>query len=295
MVFAKTLKRLGVTTLLLFHITWTPTLIAEENPDDFVHGPSDKSINLGIVIKNPTYTIYRSSALGKRSMRHLSNYLEDHDLPFPKTIIYMNSAGYAFPLYFAIDEYKASLAETYGPFDFFHPFGELRTYVDGQNPYYPTDFIDTSLYLGPVGRRYFSYHDTGIAGGIESFMDVMNLILDPERQPVLFHCFGGMHRTGMAALVLRYIQGGRWIDGPKTKSHNMYLTPAEYEYTKFNPIFFRKHNLEFIREFIHDPRFLELKEKYHEALSEDENLYFGDEEQLEAPDLGDENYAGQDD
>ncbi len=255
----------------------SPSLFASEI-DDVVHGPSNADLKFGVVVKNSEYTIYRSGMLNKHKMEFLSNYLEKHNLPFPKTIIYMNSAGYIFPLHFAIDEYKMSLSGEFGNFEFFHPFGELRTYVDGQNPYYAHKNIDTPLILGHTARRYFEYHNDGVAGGVKTVVDVLKLVLDPERQPVLFHCLGGMHRTGMIGMLLRFIQGGYWVDGPKTEKHGMELNPAEYEYTLYNPVLFRKPNVEFVEEFRHDQRFLELQEKYQEALSNDENLYFGDED-----------------
>jgi hypothetical protein len=294
--------RLSLLSILFsINLLFVPKALAEhidntKNIEDVVHGPSAPLINLGIVVKNDTYTIYRSAALGYRGTKHLSKYLEAHDLPFPKTIIHMNSAGYVFPLYFAIHEYKLSLSEKYGAFDFFHSFGNLRTFVDGQNPYYPRHNIDTAQYLGPIGRRHFEYHDDAIDGGVDAFLEVMDLVLDPARQPVLFHCLGGLHRTGMIAMALRFIQGGYWVDGPKTRKHGLDLNPAEYEYSKFNPIFFRKNNIKFIRAFRNDPRFIELQERYHDALSQNENLYFGDEENSEEPEsLGDENFAGRDD
>ncbi len=255
-------------------ISFTTTVLAQD-VDRIVHGPSDKLIHFGVVVKNSSYTIYRSSALGKHGLKHLSKMLDEQDLPFPKTIIYMNYEGYAFPFYFAIKEYKASLSGAYGEFDFFHPFGALRTYVDGEDPYHPTDDIDTTLNLGPIGQRYFSLQDVGISGGTDAVIDILKLVLDPERQPVLFHCFGGLHRTGMIAMLVRFVQGGFWVDGPKTSTKGMQLNPAEYEYAKFNPILFRKKNIQFVEKFSHDPRFLDLQDQYQAALADDENVYFG--------------------
>lgn len=242
--------------------------------DDVVHGPSDHFIKMGVVVKNKTYSIYRSAALGRIGIHHLAKVLDEQELPFPKTIVYMNHAGYKFPLYFAIEEYKAGIKGKHGEFEFFHPFGDLRTYVDGHNPYFPTDYIDSDLYLGHRGRKYFEFGDGKVAGGVKTVVDVLNLVLDSERQPVLFHCLGGIHRTGMIAMLIRFLQGGFWVDGPKTESHGMQLNPAEYEYAKFNPIIFRKENIEFVEAFRNDPRFLALEAKYHDALQNDEKVFF---------------------
>jgi len=252
--------------------------------DDVVHGASDREANFGVVVQNDNYTIYRSAMLGKQGLKHLSNYLEVHNMPFPKTIIYMNKQGYSFPLYFAIEEYKASLSGKYGEFEYFHPFSEYRTYVDGQNPYEAKEDIDTDLTLGPIGKRYFHLFDDGIDGGVETVINILKLIVDTERQPVLFHCLGGLHRTGMIGMSVRYLQGGYWVDGPKTEVQGIELNPAEYEYFKYNPLIFRPNNIKFIRKFTQDPRFLELKEKYGEAMAKDDkHPYWGDEQDAQAP------------
>lgn len=203
--------------------------------------------NFGVVINNDTYQIYRSGKLGKHGLKKLANYLYKEGLPFPKTIVYMNKQGYAFPFYFAIQEYKEQ--ERYG-FTFYHPFGKLRTYLDGQDPYQPTDVIDRSLYLGHVGRKYFDYGDGKVAGGVETLLLNLVIILEPVNQPVLFHCFGGFHRTGIVAMLIRYMQGWEEKD-------------IIAEYHKYNPSFPREKNIDFVKAFSQDERFLELKRIYH--------------------------------
>ena len=246
--------------------------------DEIIHGPSYQLLNFGVVVKNPTYTIYRSALLGNLGLKNLGNFLDNHNLPFPKTIIYMNKTGYAFPFYFAIEEYKDSLSGKYGEFDFYHSFGGLRTYVDGMNPYHPTDVIDKFIYFGITAKRYFAPHHDGIVGGTDAVTNILRIVLDPSKQPVLFHCFGGLHRTGMIGMLLRFLQGGFWVDGPREESHGMSLNPAEQEYTKYNPLIFRKPNVEFVEQFSHDPRFLELQAQYHDALQGDERLFFDDDD-----------------
>ena len=273
----KQIKNSAMYVLLSLSFAFGPNLIAEP-VDDVVHGASDKQYNFGVVVENDNYTIYRSSSLGKLGLKYISKYLDKHDMAFPKTIIYMNKQGYSFPLYYAIEEYKYSLSGKYGEFEFFHPFSELRTYVDGENPYEANEDIDTAITLGPIGRRYFELRDDGVDGGVETVLNILKLILDTNRQPVLFHCMGGLHRTGMIGMSLRYMQGGFWVDGPKTEAHGMELNPAEYEYYKYNPVLFREVNIQFIRKFSRDPRFLELKKEYGEALAKgDKHPFFADD------------------
>lgn len=228
-------------------------------------GPSCRKLNFGVIVNNDHYTIYRSSKLGEEGLRDLKKHLEDENLPFPKTIIYMNKTGYGFPWYYALEEYKQSLL---GSFKFIHSFSEERTYIDGENPYNPTDDIDSRLILGHEARRYFSLRDDGIDGGIDAVMRVLSIMLNPENQPVLIHCLGGFHRTGMMAMVIRYLQGGFWVDGPKVEVKGMSLNPAQYEYSRYNPLFFRVKNIEFIEAFSQDRRFLDLRDRYQGELQD---------------------------
>lgn len=202
--------------------------------------------NFGIVSATERYQIYRSAELGSHGLAELKEALDQANLPFPKTIIYMNSAGYAFPLYFALEEYKAQ--EEYG-FRFFHPFGTPRTYVDGYNPYHPTDVIDKRTILGHFARKYFAYGDGNVCGGVEAVILILNLILDPSNQPVLFHCLGGMNRTGMIAMIIRYMQKMPW-------------DKILAEYHQHAKPFARQENIDFVLEFIKSPAFMKLCDVY---------------------------------
>lgn len=244
--------------LLLYCFTLAEISLAFSVPDDEI-GPSYGRLKFGVVVNNDDYQIYRSMMLGKRGLKKLKKHLEEEELRFPKTIIYMNSAGYKFPLYFSIEEYD--LQEKYG-YEFFHSFGDIRTYLDGHNPYDPQDDIDTKRILGHHARKKFELRDDGIDGDLDDFFTILKIVLDPSKQPVLFHCFGGRHRTGMIALALRYMQGGWWLDGPKHKRYGREMNPAQFEYYRFNHLFYRKENLDFIEKVSQDPRFLELKDQY---------------------------------
>ena len=65
-------------------------------------GPEHRGIKFGVMVNNEDYTIYRSAKLGKSGFKTLDEYLRKRDLPFPKTVIYMNKTGYKFPFYFAL-------------------------------------------------------------------------------------------------------------------------------------------------------------------------------------------------
>ena len=212
---------------------------------------------------NSKFQIYRSGALGKRGLRKVKSYLQKRSMLFPKTIIYMNKAGYKFPFYYALDEYH--LQKKYG-FKFYHSFGLLRTYLDGRDPYHPETDIDKKNPLGRRARRIFPIRDDGLDGGTDSLKRILSLILDPDNQPVLFHCQGGRHRTGMIAMLIRYLQGGWWLTGEKKKRYGITLNPAQFEYYRFNHLMFRKSNIEFVEKFVQEEYFNNLKEVYSHSL-----------------------------
>jgi hypothetical protein len=226
-------------------------------------GPDHKSLKFGVLVNNENYLIYRSKKLGTKGLSKLHKYLYSEDLLKPKTIIYMNKHGYKIPFLFALDEYY--LQEDYG-FNFYHSFGLHRTYLDGHDPYMPKDDIDREDKLGSEAQDLFDLLDDGLDGDVDDLVRILELVLNPDNQPVLFHCFGGRHRTGIVAMVLRYIQGGWWINGETKKKKGLQLNPAEYEYYKFNHLMFRKENILFVRQFSKDIRFIELKERYQGLL-----------------------------
>lgn len=270
----------------IVYFAWTITVFLNSssfasNVSAPINGPSFKKYNFGIVVKNEDYSIYRSRALGEDGIEDLRKYLIYQNLPFPKTIISMHKNGYAFPFYFALGEYEASIDPSF-PFRFIHAFGSERTYLDGYNPYYPSSNIDKKTNLGFKARKYFELEDDEIDGGIDTFFNILEHALDPENQPVLVHCHGGLHRTGMVSMAIRFIQDGFWVNGVKKEVKGMLLNPAQQEYAKYNPLLFREDNIAFIEQLSKDPRFLIIKERYHDLLQESRSLplkpYSKDEE-----------------
>lgn len=186
--------------------------------------------NFDVVVSNENYQIYRSGELGSKGLAYLRNHLESENLPFPKTIVYLNRNGFSF-----VKE-ERNLQKTYG-YTFYHH------YLDGHRP---------------------NFND---------FYTVLDIILDKNNQPVLFHCYGGRHRTGMVGLAIRYLQDGNWVNGihkrmfvmPRMRYYS--LNPAQYEYAKHNKILFRLTNLRYIEEMSKSERFKELKQLYSAELN----------------------------
>lgn len=212
-----------------------------------------KDYNFGVVKLNSTYQIYRSEILGRKGLDAVLDHLKKNKLPAPKTVIYMNTDGYSGKDLRAMEEYQAQ--KPLG-FQFFHSFGyDYRTYLDGKNPSKPSEDIDSGDYLGDLAKGTFGeINDPSNDGGEDALKRILNVVLDPTKQPVLFHCLGGHHRTGMIAMVLRYIEGGDWLKGSFSVRvppffRKQELNQAQYEYYLHNKLLFLGVNLRFVENF----------------------------------------------
>ena len=262
------LKHFIIFTVL--NLSLNHVCFSKENIKFSKEGP----LNFGVLINSEQHKIYRSKALGKRGLAKLRSYMKDNHYDFPEIIIYMNRHGYKIDKShlsdFAMQEYDMQIE--YG-FSFYHSFRyDYRTYLDGENPYFPSEDIDGSEYLGVRAVDYFGLeNDQKVDGGIDALMRIMELILN-SKTPVLFHCAGGLHRTGMIAMVIRYIQGGQWIEGKKKKilvglGEQMWLNPAQYEYYLHNRFQFRYENIKFIEEFTKSDEFDLLVSQFRNSLN----------------------------
>ena len=175
----------------------------------------------------------------------------------------MNDEGYGRKGNQIIEQLK--LQKNYG-FKLYHSYGEtFSTYLDGNDPRIPKEDIDakknvthkeaSQLFRKPIFNKRGEKD-----GDVQDFIKILNLVLDREKQPVLFHCYAGKHRTGMVAMALRHIEGR--------------LTPQEIEkeYRDFATdlnilVGPRQENIDFINWFIITPDFISIKEKYKSQLT----------------------------
>lgn len=262
------------------------------------YGQSD--LNFGVLIYNRYYKIYRSSGLGTRGLSALKDHLLSNKLDFPTRILYLNSVGYApsaphswlglkrlasessKQIFYSTRE-KITSQSFYGAGSFATEERLISSTSEGREEYFPFEFLDGTekdIYLtgeNPVNHNltpeeFSSDHGTTLLrnGDRMAFYQVLEEILTHDG-PLLFHCQGGIHRTGMTALMLRYLQGGKWTDrnlldeSQRTILFNRYnIMPAEtalisnhaeLEYFLHNPINFRQSNLEAISAISEDARF----------------------------------------
>ncbi len=224
--------------------------------------------NFGVVINNSKYQIYRSSSLGSSGIAEVWAYLKKNNLPLPKTIIYMNDEGYKSRFLsedFALQQY--ALQEKYG-FKMYHSFDyKERTYLDGHDPFNPTEDIDLKDNLNSAALKLFGPNPKdGIDGGVDALTRILNIVLDPQNQPVLYHCLGGKHRTGMVSMIIRHLESDNASDVIGTDS--VLKSRAEVEYGKYaGRSSVRPENVEFVRKFIKTDKFLDYKNKFRDDLS----------------------------
>lgn len=223
----------------------------------------------GVVVNNSNYQLYRSRGLGKRGLKYVFKIIKKKGLRLPRTIIHMNNGGYRSRGSFAMEEYR--LQEELG-YRFYHAYDyNYRTYLEGLNPLYPSKDIDKKRYIGRDAREIFGLReDDQIDGGIGAFKRIMSIVLSPENQPVLFHCNGGRHRTGMIAMSIRYIQGGDWVRPLKNNFIIKLTNKAQVEYFAYNKALPRKGNVEFVEEVSRHKFFQEYVELYRELLNSEE-------------------------
>ncbi len=222
--------------------------------------------NFAVVVNNANYKIYRSSALGKAGLADLETYLKKNQMPMPKTIIYMNDEGYKSGFFvedFALQEY--ALQDKMG-FRFFHSYDyKQRTYLDGHDPYNPSEDIDLKNNLNSEALKLFGPNPKdGKDGGTDALKRILDLVLDPNNQPVLFHCMGGKHRTGMVGMIVRYIQSEKAKE--TVSSDSVYKSLAEVEYKKHAGSSSREENVYFVRKYIQTPAFNDYVSRYRNLL-----------------------------
>ena len=258
---------------------------------------SYEPLNFGVVINNSNHKLYRSKALGERGVEELFSFMKRSKLELPSVVVFMNKEGYRRTVVgswvspithvfngitpFVYEQAKMfSKGGKFPNISFFHPLNS-RVFLSGKDPLNDVVSLPITTIAEPEILRYFNEEisDNGMVNIIasrSSFFNTLELVL-AGKGPVLFHCTGGLHRTGMIALSIRYLQGGIWLkpfkrpleaktglQGKISKLKNL----AEVEYYLHNSWHFRSKNLNAIRKIAETEEFKDLRNRYQDTLNE---------------------------
>ena len=251
-------------------------------------------LNFGVLVHNEHHKIYRSQALGRDGIDLLFDFLDQKQMARPTTVIFMNRHGYRYfippenlrtwgPKFYRVHAfaYEQELAFSQGGkypnVSFFHPLNS-NTYLSGRDPLndlvsYPINLIADSDIAEFFQNKYPQIHE--VRSLRSNFFHILNIILNAN-EPVLFHCTGGLHRTGMISLAIRTLQGNLWTKPFKKPlviqtgilNHDFELRNlAELEYYLHNPYRFRRGNIYSMRELTKYQEFRNLQLKFKDQLN----------------------------
>lgn len=249
-----------------------------------------KDLNFAVVINN---AIYRSKRLGDKGIRFVLGTLKDLQLPVPKTIASIHVMGFGgrFGDY-NLKEISESKKQN---ITFLHSYAydpKLTVYMDGTDPssvfaddphhgnIYDPRTLDKFI-PDPKVRAMLRINESVaegryLTGDTKDFLlSLINIIDAPW--PVLIHCKGGKHKTGMFSIIFEYMafsaasdknyatevripsyknRIAKWfqndisfsnifLGGPMHVTYK--LSPAEGHYAEHNMDVFRFQNIEFTR------------------------------------------------
>lgn len=221
-------------------------------------GEVGDQLNFGLLLQNPHYQIYRASKLDSQSWPKYKNFLLEKQFIYPTKIIYLNRFGTQVTTNSSLEQISSSI---------FHD----ETHDQDPILFFPFEFTHPHHSTLPQEGK----------GGRDILFDILHEILTSDTHPVSIHCKDGIHRTALAALMIRYLQGGIWTETQSTslqpsevkRDHRkirggvILHNQAELEYYQFNPLSFRKENLEAIELLSHDLRFSCLKNQFRTLLN----------------------------
>lgn len=208
-------------------------------------------IRFGVIIYNPSYQIYRSEALGTKGLELLFELTKKFHLKAPQIILHLHRKGHrkiaqaSEVRHSDYAEQEKTGAEKSNPFAF-----EFLESYQGNSVYLPAHTPDDL-------NRFPIYYFSGHKQGRESFYRALEVILTASC-PILFHCKGGRHRTGMMAMIVRYLMDDQMV------VHTFYDQAAS-EY-RFFAQRIRPEVMVTVHSLMKQPMMVCLREHFHQAL-----------------------------
>lgn len=250
-----------------------------------------KKYNFAIVIDG---MIYRSSLLGKKGIKEVWDTLKNEGIARPKSIASIHVMGFGgVGGSYNLEEIKESERRGITFLHSYHYDKNLTVYMDGTDPskIVENDPHHGNIYTQETVNRFIpdskvqkqlKIHKSMeeqryLAGDTHDFLQSVENMIDAP-WPLLIHCKGGRHKTGMFAIIFEYLayraamkqeyseevvipayknrfvswwsrgHGSLWgaiFGGPLHESH--LLRPAETNYAFHNLSVFRQKNIDFVR------------------------------------------------
>ena len=250
--------------------------------------------NFSVVLEG---MVYRSGKLGKEGMKRVFSALERAASPAPKSIASIHVMGYGGPGgSYNLEEMTECKRKGLKFLHSYHHDPAMTVYMDGTDPshidehdpdhgniyrhrtvmaFIPDPAVRSSLKVGEGLQK-----GRVLRGDTMDFLHSVENMVDAP-WPLLIHCKGGRHKTGMFSLVFEYLAwqlamnaevGAEEVSIPLYKTRlaewfrgrasvpdiffagPMYgrfrLSPAEQKYASHNKSVFRQENLHFIRSLV---------------------------------------------
>ena len=227
--------------------------------------------NFDIVIPG---LIYRSRHLGSKGLNWLYKIFESNHLNFLQSVASIHVYGYGsgkfkhklgslimpeyFNLYYNLEEFQYCKKNQ---IEFLHTYHSDRNkfvYFDGEDPSeipfspHHGDIYrkaTTDIYLTPESVELFNIdlNHSPVPGDTSDFLQTLQNLIDTP-WPLLIHCKGGKHKTGMIAMIFQFLYLSHINSGYKPDFYSFessplylsYITHAGHEPNKKNTDFVKR-------------------------------------------------------
>ena len=248
-----------------------------------------RAYNFGVIWEG---MIYRSAKLGAEGIGTVFHQLKKFGQATPQSIASLHVMGFGGPGgSYNLEEIEACENRGVTFLHSYHPDPFLTVYMDGTNPasidindphhgnIYKREtlkkYIPEKKNREKLGIRQSLLKERVVIGDTMDFLQTIENLIDAP-WPLLIHCKGGRHKTGMIAMIFEYLAFKQSMNEEHSKIvtvsdvtkgvflKRFSLRPAEVNYAEYNSNVYRHQNIKFIRGVI-SGKFLnssELREKW---------------------------------